>query len=330
MAAFAASAEAAGFDVAWFPDSQFLWRNVWATLALAATSTKTIGLGTAVTNFETRHIAVTAAAASTIEELAPRRLRVGFGTGDSAVKTLGLRPTPLARVRENIGLFRRLTGGESVVFGADGDYANREMTLSAAPGYQLPIYMAASGPKALALAGELCDGIIILAGVSPELIRRALGHVAEGAQRSGRQLSDLDLWLAAHTFVTPDRETAARMVKPLCITSAQLGASAALRSVGIEIEVPKVVPGIYPDVTHAVDWDAAIRRSDAYVSEEQGDIYARNFTLAGTAEEVIDRIEAAADLGVNSFYIQDPLSYQLPTHQLEAFRDEIIPHFRGQ
>jgi 5,10-methylenetetrahydromethanopterin reductase len=328
MAAFADRAEDAGFDVAWFPDSQFLWRNVWATLALAATNTNRIGLGTAVTNFETRHIAVTAAAASTIEELAPGRLRVGFGTGDSAVKTLGLRPTRLASVRENIELFRRLTSGESVVFGSDGDYAHRKMTLSAAPGYKLPVYMAASGPKALALAGELCDGIIILAGVSPDLISRSLGHVQEGAERSGRQLADIDLWLAAHTFVTPDRETAARMVKPLCITSAQLGASAALRSVGIDVEVPKVVPGIYPDVTHAVDWDAAIRGSDEYVSEEQGDIYARNFTLAGTAEDVIGRIEAAAELGINSFYIQGPLSYELPTHQLEAFRDQIIPHFR--
>lgn len=329
MAAFAVEAEAADFDIAWFPDSQFLWRNVWATLALAATSTQTIGLGAAVTNFETRHVAVTAAAASTIEELAPHRFRIGFGTGDSAVKTLGLRPTKLARMRENIDVFRRLTGGEPVVFGTEGDYAHREMLLSAAPGYQLPVYMAASGPKALALAGEVCDGIIILAGVNPDLIRRSLGHVEEGAKRSGRTLSDIDLWLAAHTFITPDRETAARMVKPLCITSAQLGASAALRSVGIEIEVPKVVPGIYPDVTHAVKWDVAIAGSDQYVSEEMADIYARNFTFAGTAEDVIGRIETAAELGIKSFYIQAPLSYELPRPQLEAFRETIIPHFRA-
>jgi 5,10-methylenetetrahydromethanopterin reductase len=329
MAAFAVEAEDAGFDVAWFPDSQFLWRNVWSTLALAATKTRTIGLGAAVTNFETRHVAVTAAAASTIEELAPHRFRIGFGTGDSAVKTLGLRPTTLARMRENIGIFRRLTGGEPVVFGTEGDFAHREMLLAAAPGYQLPVYMAASGPKALALAGELCDGIIILAGVNPDLIRRSLSHVEEGAKRGGRTLDDIDLWLAAHTFVTPDWETAARMVKPLCITSAQLGASAALRSVGIEIEVPKVVPGIYPDVTHAAKWDVAISGSDQYVSQEMADIYARNFTFAGTAKDVIGRIETAAELGIRSFYIQAPLSYELPRTQLEAFRDNIIPHFHA-
>ena len=330
MAEFAVRAEQADFDMAWFPDSQFLWRNVWATLALVATKTSKIGLGTAVTNFETRHVAVTAAAASTIEELAPHRLRVGFGTGDSAVKTLGLRPTALDRMRENIGLFRQLTASEKVIFGTSGDYAHREMLLSTAPGYQLPVYMAASGPKALTLAGELCDGVIILAGVAPDLIRRSLDRIDEGARKSGRTLADIDLWLAAHAFITSDRTTAARMVKPLCVTSAQLGASAALESVGIDITVPKVVPGIYPDVTHAVDWDAAIRGSDDYVTNEQADIYARNFTFAGTPQDVIGRIEAAAELGVNSFYVQGPLSYELPVSQLESFRDQIIPHFRDR
>lgn len=328
VAAFAKLAEDAGFDMAWFPDSQFLWRNVWATLALAAVQTSRIGLGTAITNFETRHVAVTAAAAATIEELAPGRLKVGFGTGDSAVKTLGLQPTSLERMRSNIATFRALTAGETVTFGDEGDYAHRAMRMSASTGYAIPAYMAASGPKALAMAGEVCDGVIILAGVGPDLIKRSLGHVAEGAARSGRTLADLDLWLAAHTFITEDRVSAARMVKPLCITSSQLGASAALKSVGIDITVPKVVPGIYPDVTHAVDWDAAIRGSDAYVSDEMADIYAKNFTFAGTAEDVIERIEVAGELGINNVYIQGPLSYVLPFPQLEKMRESVIPHFR--
>lgn len=328
IADFAAEAERADFDMAWFPDSQFLWRNVWATLALATERTERIGLGTAITNFETRHVAVTAAAASTIEELAPGRLRVGFGTGDSAVKTLGLKPTTLARMRDQIELFRQLTAGEKVTFGESGDYAHREMLLSAAPGYAIPSFIAASGPKALTLAGEIADGIIILAGVGKELVEKSLGHIREGAERAGRSLDDIELWVAAHTFVTPDRDTAARMVKPLTITSAQLGANAALKAVGIDITVPKVVPGIYPDVTHAVDWDAAVEGSDQYVSDEHADIYARNFTFAGTVDDVRARIEDIVALGVNNFYIQGPLSYELPRGQLEAFRDEMIPYFR--
>lgn len=330
VADFAVRAEAAGFDMAWFPDSQFLWRNVWATLALAAERTTTIGLGTAITNFETRHVAVTAAAAATIEELAPGRLKVGFGTGDSSVKTLGLTPTSLARMKSQIDEFRRLTRGDTVTYGESGDYAHREMRLTASQGRQIPTYMAASGPKALALAGEVADGILILAGVGKSLLEQALGHITEGAERAGRSLEDIDLWVAAHTFITPDRATATRMVKPLAITSAQFGAHAALASVGIDITVPKVVPGIYPDVTHAVDWEAAIRGSEQYIDDEVADIYARNFTLAGTADDVVERIEGAAELGVRNFEIQSPLSYVLPEDQLTGFRDEVLPRLRSE
>lgn len=328
MAQFARRAEEGGFDVAWFPDSQFLWRNVWATLALAAEATTRIGLGTAITNFETRHVSVTAAAACTIEELAPGRLRVGFGTGDSAVKTLGLKPTSLSRMRDQIDLFRRLTTGEPVEFGEGGDYAHRQMRLSAAQATRIPVFMAASGPKALTLAGEIADGVIVLSGVGPQLVQRALSSIDKGLANVGRARDDIEVWVAAHTFVTADRQSAARMVKPLCITSAQLGASEALRSVGIEVSVPKVVAGIYPDVTHAVDWDGAIRGSDAYVTAEQADVYAENFTFAGTVDDILGRIDAIRALGVNHFYIQGPLSYDLPAAQLEAFANEIIPTFR--
>jgi 5,10-methylenetetrahydromethanopterin reductase len=328
VAQFAKRAEEAGFDMAWFPDSQLLWRNVWATLALAAEATSHIGLGTAITNFETRHVSVTAAAACTIDELAPGRLRVGFGTGDSAVKTLGLRPTKLSRMRDQIDLFRRLTRGDSVTFGDSGDYAHREMRLSAARESKIPVFMAASGPKALTLAGEVADGVIMLSGVGERQVRQGLAHIDRGLANAGRTRDEVEVWVAAHTFVTADRATAARMVKPLCITSAQLGASDALRAAGIEIAVPKVVPGIYPDVTHAVDWEAAIRGSDAYVTAEQADIYAENFTFAGTVEDIIGRIDVIRELGISHFYIQGPLSYELPALQLEAFAKHIIPHFR--
>lgn len=83
VAATARAAEEAGFDVARLPDSQFLWRDVWAAMALAAISTERIALGTCVTQFETRHATVTAAAAVTIDELAPGRTILGVGTGDS-------------------------------------------------------------------------------------------------------------------------------------------------------------------------------------------------------------------------------------------------------
>jgi len=325
VAAFARDVEQTGFDVAWVPDSQFLWRDVWATLALVATSTERIGLGTAVTNFETRDVAVTAGAASTIEELAPGRFRLGVGTGDSAVKTIGRPPTRIDPMRERIERLRALVRGEVVTFAGEGAYRDRRVRVRHAPGRDVPIYVAASGPRALALAGEVADGVIVLCGLAPQLVERALEHVADGAARKGRTLADLDLWLAAHTAITPDERSAARLVKPLCLSSAQLGAGDALRSVGIELEVPPVVEGVYPDVTHAEDWEAAIAAADRHVDDEAAGRYAASFTLAGPADRVVERITAAAELGISSFYILGLSSYELPRALLEAFGDSILP-----
>lgn len=95
-------------------------------MALSATTTNDILLGTCVTNLETRHPSVTAAAASTIEELAPKRVLLGVGSGDSSIKTLGLKPTKLDRMREQIGLIRERRTGNEV------DFQGRTMHLKAA------------------------------------------------------------------------------------------------------------------------------------------------------------------------------------------------------
>jgi 5,10-methylenetetrahydromethanopterin reductase len=325
VAAFARRAELAGFDMVWLPDSQFLWRDVWATAALVADRTERVAIGTAVTNFETRHVAVTASAVATIDELAPGRLRVAVGTGDSAVKTLGLRPTKLERMREQIELLRRLVRREEAEWHEGTRYGGRAMRVRHAPGRDLPVLMAASGPKALALAGELADGVIVHSGLSPELIERALGCVEEGARRGGRRLDELELWLGAHTVVTADAETAARLVKPLCLSSVQLGAGSALRSVGIELDVPPVVAGVYPDVTHAESWELAIEAAEPHVDDEAAQRYAESFTLAGTVEQIGERLETVASLGIGNVYVLGLSSYELPEAQLDAFARTLLP-----
>jgi 5,10-methylenetetrahydromethanopterin reductase len=316
-------AETAGFDVAWIPDSQFVWRDVWATLAVSATSTRAIRLGTCVTNFETRHASVTAAAAGTLDELAPGRLILGVGTGDSSIKTLGLKPTKLARMREQIGLVRTLLAGQEANF--DG----RRMRLEAAPRESVPIYMAANAPNALALAGELCDGVIMLPGLEPELIRAAVAKVASGAARADRTLEDFDFCVGTICHVTTDEREAARIVKPYVVAIAQTGGQEALRAAGIEVDPPAAVGGIYPDLSHAKDWDAAADAAEKWVSDETALRYADAFCLVGTPEHCAERLETAAAAGATSFYIRHVSSYTLPEDLLRAYGDSIIPRFRS-
>ena len=319
VAACVAAAEAAGFDVAWLPDSQFLWRDVWASLALGATQTERIALGPCVTNLETRHPSVTAAATVTLEEIAPGRTILGVGTGDSSLKPLGLEPTRLAAMREGIEQIRRLTAGETVA------YDGREMRLHATLESPPPIYMAANGPRALALAGEIADGVITVAGIAPELVQRLRQLVAEGARRAGRSVDDIDLCVGTFCHITDDDREAARIVKPYVVALAQVGGRETLRSIGIDIDPPAVVGGIYPDMSHAEDWDEAADVAEEWVTDEMARRYADAFCLIGTAEHCRERIAGAAEAGATNLYVRHFSSYTLPDDVLAAYGELIIP-----
>jgi 5,10-methylenetetrahydromethanopterin reductase len=319
VAACVAAAEAAGFDVAWLPDSQFLWRDAWVSLALGATQTERIALGPCVTNLQTRHPSVTAAATVTLEELAPGRTILGVGTGDSSLKPLGLEPTRLAAMREGIEQIRRLTAGETVA------YDGREMRLHATLESPPPIYMAANGPRGLALAGEIADGVITVAGIAPELIQRLRQLVAEGARRAGRSVDDIDLCVGTFCHITDDDREAARIVKPYVVALAQVGGRETLRSIGIDIDPPAVVGGIYPDMSHAEDWDEAADVAEEWVTDEMARRYADAFCLIGTAEQCRERIADAAEAGATNLYVRHFSSYTLPDDVLAAYGELIIP-----
>jgi 5,10-methylenetetrahydromethanopterin reductase len=314
-----ADAERAGFDIAWLPDSQFLWRDVWASLALAADLTDRIALGPCVTNLETRHPSVTAAAAVTLEELAPGRTILGIGSGDSSIKTLGLKPTRLAGMRDGIDLIRRLSAGETI------DFEGRQMHLHASLDRSVPVYMAANGPKALELAGEIADGVITVAGIAPDLVERMRARVAVGAERAGRSLDEVELCFGTFCHVTDDEREAARIVKPYVVAMAQVGGQETLRSIGIEIDPPAVIGGIYPDMSHAEDWGEAADAAEEWVTDEMALRYADAFCLVGSAEHCRERLARAVDAGATNFYVRHFSSYTLPDEVLEAYGELIIP-----
>ena len=317
-----ADAERAGFDTAWIPDSQFIWRDVWATMAVAAGSTSAIELGTCVTNLETRHPTVTAAAAATVEELAPGRVVLGVGAGDSAVKTLGLKPTRLEPMRNETKALRQLLAGEQV------EFSGRPMRLKRPPSTRVPVYLAATAPKMLALAGELADGVIVLRGLSPALIDRTLEQIGAGARAAGRSLDELEICFGALVHVAENELDAVRAVKPYVAAIAQTGGADVLRAAGIEVEVPTGAGGVYPDLSHAEDWEAAVEAAGPWVSDEAAARYADAFCLVGPADKVAAGLEAAIDHGARSFYIRHLGSYTLPDELVEAFGSTILPRLR--
>ncbi|MFJ9180061.1 LLM class flavin-dependent oxidoreductase [Streptomyces sp. NPDC102360] len=160
-------------------------------------------------------------------------------------------------MRDGIGLLRGLLRGEEREFpGPAGTVCSRLRD----PAPEVPLHLAASGPKNLRLTGAAADGVILLSGVSPRTLAGAVARVREGAESAGRAADSLPLTVSAYCAVTDDVAAASRQLKPICASIAQNGGAPFLALAGIHVDVPAgAVDGIYPDLVHAEDWDAAVR-----------------------------------------------------------------------
>lgn len=189
MIQLAKLSEDLAFSHVWVGDSHLIWREAYVNMAAAALNTSTVKLGTGVTNPLTRHPSVVASAYATLEEMAPGRFIVGIGLGDSSVETMGMKPARLSHFEQTIGDMRGLLAGNEVALETGAIHLKHPCSR------KVPIYIAASGPKMLELAGRVADGVIILVGIDDAYIRLALERIAAGAMSAGRDVSDIDLVL---------------------------------------------------------------------------------------------------------------------------------------
>jgi len=205
------SIEAAGFDGTGILDSQLLSRDTFVTLGQAATHTSRLALFPAVTNPFTRHPSVLASAIATVEELAPGRVKFVIGTGYTSASTIGRKAARLDEMRECIGTVKTLLAGEGARFG------DRTGRLGYASGRRIPVLMAASGPKAIELAGEIADGALLLVGANRGIVARALEYLERGAKRAGRRVDDLEVIWAVRTATLPTTAEALREARPTAV-----------------------------------------------------------------------------------------------------------------
>lgn len=188
-----AEAESLGCEAAWVVDFQLGLKDVYAALLLAAGASSRILLGPGVTNFVTRHPTVTANAITAVDEVSDGRAVLGLGTGATAVFGANAAPSTLADVRRWVGALRGLFTGAETDLGDGGP----PVQLAAAR-RQIPIYLSASQPRMLRLAGEIADGVIMMGAADPDFCRWQLEHVYSGLEASGRPREALTIDL----FVT--------------------------------------------------------------------------------------------------------------------------------
>ncbi len=183
--------EALGYDHGWVPDSQMIWSDTYATMALAAWHTSTIHLGTGVAIAGTRSAPVTAHSIASINRLAPGRVFLGIGTGHTAMRLMGARPMKAAAFRDYLRVVRALLAGEEVDYSSDGGEArpirflDRELACVDTD-RPVPIYVGANGPKALRAAGAYGDGRICAGNEPLGVLARNLDIARTGAEEVGR------------------------------------------------------------------------------------------------------------------------------------------------
>jgi 5,10-methylenetetrahydromethanopterin reductase len=181
--------EEVGFSHIWVGDSHLIWREAYVNMTAMLLNTSKVKFGTGVTNPLTRHPSVLASAYATLEEYAPGRMIVGIGLGDSSVETMGMKPSTLANFEKSLQQMRELFVGK------DAELPTGKIHLLHPCKRELPIYVAASGPRMLELSGRIADGIIVLVGVADDYIAHAREKIAAGATAAGRQLTDIKLVL---------------------------------------------------------------------------------------------------------------------------------------
>jgi 5,10-methylenetetrahydromethanopterin reductase len=282
--------EGLGYDNLWLTDSSLHARNSYAYLTLAATRTSTLQLGTAVTNPLTRHPAITAAAAATVDEISDGRMVLGIGAGDRPLLALGMEPAKLASVRGAIDAIRALWAGETVsaqdaAFTLDGAH----MRFATRP--NIPVYISASGPKMLELAGEIADGVIVLVGLFSDGLAWAIDHVERGAKAAGRPRPHVAVF--AYGAIDDDEEAAVEAARTIAAWFPQT-APVVCELWGLEPDLVAAVRDAYKGGEFQEAAAAAKLLPDAFV---------REVALAGDREQARGRIEAALAAGADSVHV---------------------------
>jgi 5,10-methylenetetrahydromethanopterin reductase len=301
-------AEQAGIDMAWLPDSPLNYREIWSTLGAIAVSTSRISFGTAITNFASRHLTVTASAARTISEAVPGRFTLGVGAGDSGVGYDNLRSATVAGMEEGIRTLKTLLSGGSIQYGS---FAAQ---LRGAGSGEPPIYLAASGPRTLRLGGSLADGVII----PMSDIDAKLAMISEGARAAGRPVPRIYV-LAMGGEVLDAQETRLRM-KVFCARLAQTEGVGWVERAGFKVDGDFLAHkmGADGDFGHAANVADAGRALDDVISNELADWYMLNNTLIGNETQIEDGLEGLAKRGIAGAYIVEQENSLLPYRLIKA------------
>jgi probable F420-dependent oxidoreductase len=311
----AKQAEVAGFSHVWTFDSHVLWQEPFVIYSKILSETERVIVGPMVTNPGTRDWTVIASQFATLNEMYGNRTVCGIGRGDSALRVLGLQPNTLAQLRESIGVIRGLANGEKVAL------RGRELQFAWAPESRLEVWVAAYGPKALALTGEVGDGYILQLA-DPDIAAWMIKAVRTAAADAGRDPDAIKFCVAAPAYVGDDLEHQREQTRWF---GGMVGNHIAdiVDRYGSDGAVPQVLTD-YIKGREGYDYAEHGRAGNTHTTFVPDEIVDR-FCILGPVENHLKRLHELRDLGVDQFAVY--LQHDAKESTLQAYGEQIIPAF---
>jgi probable F420-dependent oxidoreductase len=307
-------AERNGFSHGWTFDSAVLWQEPFVIYSRILEHTTQLIVGPMVTNPGTRTWEVTASSFATLNEMYGNRTVCGIGRGDSAMRVVGREPNTLARLGEAIDVIRDLAEGREAV--VDG----QALRLPWVRDGELPVWMGAYGPKALALAGRKADGFILQLA-DPFLAESAISAVRTAASDAGRDPASITICVAAPAYVSDDLAHA----REQCRWFGGMVGNHAADLVTRYGEHSGVVPDALTDYIkqrQGYDYSHHGRTGNPSTDFVPDEVIDR-FCLLGPAEAHIEKLKALRALGVDQFALYDMHDAKEAT--IDAYGADIIP-----
>jgi 5,10-methylenetetrahydromethanopterin reductase len=290
-------AEQLGFEAIFFADSHMNNVDPYQALALCAVKTRTIRLGTAVTNMVYRDPTVTANSFATLHEISGGRAIIGMGTGDGPVYSLGRTATKLVEFEKGLRTMRDLLHDRGIDVSQARERAGGTVKLKVGK-RPVPIYISAEGPKTLAVAGRTCDGVILGTGFAKPVTEWARRHIADGARAAGRVAEEIDIMPAGMIVVDEDGDWARRRVRSRMANRAHHN---------FRFTMETVPEGEAAGVRRFMDhFDISKPIEERVDPDLITDYLLERFTIAGTPGECIEKVKRLEADGIERILLTPP------------------------
>ncbi|HYI34427.1 MAG TPA: TIGR03842 family LLM class F420-dependent oxidoreductase [Glaciibacter sp.] len=306
-------AEVHGFSHVWTFDSHLLWQEPYVIYSQILSETRRIMVGPMVTNPATRDWTVTASLYATLNEMFGNRTICGIGRGDSAVRVTNGAPTTLKELRESVHVIRELANSRPV------EYNGAQLQFPWSTGSTLDVWVAAYGPLALKLAGEVGDGFILqLADL--DIAKWMIQTVRDAASNAGRDPLAVKFCVAAPMYIGTDWQ---HMRDQCRWFGGMVGNHVAdiVSKYGTDGAVPKALTD-YIAGRQDYDYNEHGRAGNIHTTFVPDEIVDR-FCLLGTADEHIEKLHALKAIGVDQFagYLQ----HDNKEETLRVYGETVIP-----